>query len=86
VNFSKFSRKRFVVEALQITDENIAEVAELIGDLQHELESGTPFIVVDPTKIPHGHRVYVGHWLTRMGKNLRCYKPEIFASQFEAVK
>jgi hypothetical protein len=78
-----FTRKPFVVEAIQITEENIAELAPLVGELQSKDDE--LFIRLDKRIVPNIHRAYVGWWITRMEDNLRCYSAKIFEDQFEAA-
>jgi hypothetical protein len=78
---AKFVRKPFVVEAVEVTTENIAEIAELVGALR-ENENGTPYIHVDRRLVPNIYRVYPGFWLTKMGDHIRCYSKKIFKAQF----
>lgn len=76
-----FVRKPFEVQAVEITRENIAEVAKYVGDLK-EKDDGTPFILVDKRLVPNVFRVFPGFWMTRMGENVRCYSKKIFNEQF----
>jgi hypothetical protein len=76
-----FVRKPFSVEAIEITEDNIAELAPLIGALK-EKEDGTPYIQVDRKKVPNIYRVFPGFWMTKMDKNIRCYSNKIFHEQF----
>lgn len=82
--FNTYQRKPFVVEAVQITAENIEELAPMIGDYR-KLEDGTPYILVDSRLVPNLHRAYIGYWITKMGDNFRCYVQKIFEDQFEQV-
>ena len=81
MNFSTFVRKPFAVEAIEVTTENIAEVAKYVGDLR-EKEDGTPYVLVDQRLVPNVDRVYPGFYMTRMGENVRCYSKKIFREQF----
>lgn len=81
MEFKKFTRKPFIVDAIQITTENIADVAKHVGDLR-EKEDGTPYILVDGRIVPNVQRVYPGFWMTRIGENIRCYSDKIFTDQF----
>lgn len=81
MEFTTFVRKPFEVEAVEITTENIEDLAELVGTLKHK-ENGTPYIQVDKRLVPNIYRVYPGFWLTRMGDNVRCYSRRIFHDQF----
>lgn len=76
-----YTRKPFAVEAIEITEENIALLAPLLGELKEK--DGVPFIALDKRIVPNIHRAFIGWWVTRMDDNLRCYSPKIFEEQFE---
>lgn len=81
MEFTEFVRKPFVVEAIEVTPENIEYLAQYIGTLRWK-DDHTPFIAVDRRLIPNVYRVYPGFWMTRMGDNIRCYSKKIFMDQF----
>jgi hypothetical protein len=81
MDFTTFVRKPFVVEAVEITPDNIAEVAKHVGDLR-EKEDGTQYILVDRRLVPNVFRVYSGYYMTKMNENVRCYSRKIFREQF----
>ena len=81
MNFTTFVRKPFVVQAIEVTPDNISEVAKYVGDLR-EKEDGTPYILVDHRLVPNVDRVYPGFYMTKMGENVRCYSRKIFRDQF----
>jgi hypothetical protein len=83
MDFVTFVRKPFTVEAIEVTEENIAEIAEMIGSL-HYKENGSPYIQVNRRLVPNLFRIYPGFWVTRMGDsdNIRCYSKRIFNNQF----
>lgn len=81
MQFTRFVRKPFEVEAVEITPENIEEVAKLVGDLVKK-EDDTLFIQVDKDKVPNMFRVYPGDFLTRMDGSIRCYARKAFYDQF----
>jgi hypothetical protein len=81
MNFTTFVRKPFVVEAVEVTEENIAEISKFVGTLRHK-EDGTPYINVDRRLFPNIYRVYPGFWMTQMGDNIRCYSKQVFKKQF----
>lgn len=84
MEFTTYVRKPFEVEAVEITPDNIAEAAKIIGRLSITKE-GVPFIVVTEGKMTGKvERVWPGYWMTKMGKNIRCYSPQLFLSQFES--
>lgn len=81
MEYKTFIRKPFIIEAVEITEDNLEEAAEFIGTLRKK-DDGTPFIQVDRRLIPNIDRVYPGFWMTRMGYNIRCYSKRIFEEQF----
>ena len=81
MEFTTYVRKPFVVEAVEITAENINEVAKYIGDVR-EREDGTQYILVDRRLVPNVFKVYPGFFMTKMGENIRCYSRKIFREQF----
>lgn len=81
LTYLTYVRKPFTVEAVEVTRENIADVAPLVGTLV-ETSGGFPFIEVDPKKVPHVTRVFPGFFLTKMGKRVHCYSPKAFKAQF----
>lgn len=81
VEYMDFVRKPFTVEAVEVTRENIKELAKDIGILKKK-EDGTPFIQVNHRLVPNVFRVFPGYWVTRMGDNVRCYSRKIFFEQF----
>jgi hypothetical protein len=83
MEFQTYTRKPFEVEAVLITEENIAEIAPLVGELGYK-EDGSPFISVNPRLIGGKlWRVYPGFYLTKMGDAIRCYSRKSFARDFE---
>lgn len=81
LEFNDYVRKPFVVEAIEVTRENIDELAPYVGEL-HEKADGTQFIQVDRKKVPNVYRVYPGFYITRMDGKIRCYSRRIFPEQF----
>lgn len=81
MDFTTFVRKPFVVEAVEITTENIEEAAKYIGDVR-EKDDGTKYILVDQRLVPNVEKVYPGFFMTKMGENIRCYSRKIFNDQF----
>lgn len=81
MDFTTFVRKPFMVEAVEITVENISEIAPLVGKLRTR-EDGTPYIQVNRKVVPSVFQVFPGYWMTKMGDNIRCYSPTVFPKQF----
>lgn len=83
MDFIDFVRKPFRIKAVEITAENIEEIAKSVGDLRFkDDEPQTPFILVDPRLVPNVDRAYIGFFMTKMGDNIRCYSRRIFNEQF----
>ena len=81
LDFKNFVRKPFVVEAIEITRENIGACAEYIGDIR-ERDDGSPYIKVNRRLVPNVLNVFPGYWMTKMGDNIRCYSRKVFKEQF----
>jgi len=81
MNFNQYVRKPFVVEAVEVTEENLEEVAKFVGEVREKQGSGR-YIQVDRRIVPNVYRVYPGFFMTRMGDHIRCYNPKIFHEQF----
>lgn len=80
-SFVTFVRKPFLVTAVKITDENIDELAGLVGEVK-EKEDGTKYIALDRRVIPNIRKAYVGWWITKLDDNIRCYSPKVFSNEF----
>lgn len=78
---ARFIRKPFEVEAVEITDDNIEELATLIGEVKRT-DGGNAFIQVDRRLVPNLFRVYPGFWMTKIGDQVRCYSSRVFKEQF----
>lgn len=83
MEFASYRRQPFVVDAVQITEDNIYECAALVGEVVDEEDQIDPYIRINKRLVPNINRAYVGWWVTRMEDNLRVYSPKIFADSFE---
>jgi len=83
MEFITYVRKPFTVEAVEVTEENISEIAKYTGTLR-EKDNGQKFIQVDRRLVPNVFRIYPGFWMTKMDDNIRCYSRRIFTEQFTA--
>lgn len=85
MKFTSFIRRPFLVQAVEITPENITQVAKYIGDVR-DRDDGTKFILVNPRLVPTGERgitrVYPGYFVTKMGDNYRCFTRQDFKDLF----
>lgn len=81
MEFETYVKKPLPVEAVLVTKENIAEIAEMLGKLRHD-QDGEPYIYVDRRVVPIVFKVRPGFWFTKLGDTLRCYHPDTFAREF----
>lgn len=79
--FTTFWRRPFSVEAVEVTEENFDQIAEMTG-VKTEKPDGTPFIMVNRKVVPNVYRIYVGFWLTVMNDDLRAYSAKTFGEMF----
>lgn len=87
LEFSSFVRKPFTVDAVRITEANIAEIAEFVGEVRYlDEDQKKPYIHVNRRLVPNVLKVYPGFWMTRMGDNIRCYANKVFHEQFIEVE
>lgn len=73
-------RRPFVVQAVQITEENIDEVAALVGNVVER--DGKKYISLDRRLVPNIRKAYIGWWITKLDDNIRCYSPKVFEAEF----
>lgn len=83
MEFTTYIRRPFVVEAIQITEENIGEIALIIGELR--TKNDVPYIALDRRLVPNVTKAHIGWWFTKLEDNYRCYAPKLFAAQFQTV-
>jgi hypothetical protein len=82
LQYESFVRKPFMVEAVKVTEENIREISELVGNLKFDENTGAPYIVVDRKKVPNVYRVAPGYWVTKVNNKVRAYAEGSFRAQF----
>ena len=81
LEYTDFVRKPFIVKAVEITEDNIEEIAKELGQLKRK-EDDTPYISVRKGAVPNVSKVFVGWYMTRHGKRTHCYAPKVFFDQF----
>lgn len=85
----KYMRKPFYVRAVEVTKDNIDEVAEWCkGEIQFTQEDGRPkdaFIRVDVRRPAHERQTmaFFGDWVLYAGAGFRVYTAKAFAKNFE---
>src|SRR4051812_13843273 len=84
MDFENYIRKPFGVKAIEVTKENIHEIAAMVGKI-HYNDEGVPYIEVDKNRVPNIAQVWPGYWLTKTGNGkVRCYTRKVFNNQFVA--
>lgn len=81
MQFKTYVRKPFTVEAVEVTEDNIDEIAKMCGTIE-TTDRGDKFIKVDQEVVKNVTRVYVGFWMTKNGGSIRFYSKRIFTQQF----
>jgi len=85
----KFARKPFVVDAIQVTNENIHEVAKwCLGDVRESRLNGNETAQYIKVRIlrPLNERqtkAFVGDWILHGGTGFKVYTTKAFESTFE---
>lgn len=93
---SKFVRKPFEVEAVQVTAENLADVAtwcrgevrsDVIGRTETELtvETGSPYVKVTVARALNEKqtKAFVGDWVLKAGTGFKVYTTKAFTKSFQ---
>lgn len=75
-----YVRRPFQVQAFEITQDNIAELAPHVGELCDD--NGTPFIKSDKKKVGNNFKVWPGFFATVLKGHVRCYSRKSFFEQF----
>lgn len=83
MEYKTFVRKPFQVDVVQITEDNIDDCAELIGEVREE--DGVAYILVDRRLVPNVPRAHIGFYMTRMGRKTRVFSPKLFKEQFMPI-
>jgi len=83
MEFSQYVRRPFKVDAIEITADNIDEIADLgLGEVRESEKDGKPYISLNRRVVPNVARAYLGWWITKMDDNYRCYSPKAFKAQY----
>jgi len=77
---TNYVRRPFMVSATKVTEENITELAVLLGKLGTD-EHGQ-CIILDRRVVPNIKRAYVGWYITEVNDSYRCWAPEYFEQAF----
>jgi len=83
-----YQRKPLTVEAVQITEENLYEVAKWCeGDVRTHNITGKKFIQVDVLhpKDPKQTRASVGNWILKSEQGFKIFSDSAFKSGWERI-
>lgn len=91
MNVQQFSRKSFTVEGVQVTSENMAEVAEwckgsIYDDKRPENNTTDPRFIkvrVDNPLTERQTMAFVGDWVLFAGKGYKVYNDMAFRKSFD---
>jgi hypothetical protein len=88
INTEKFARKPFYVDAIQVTEENMQEVAKWCDGTVEGTDAGENFIKVRVHR-PLNERqtkAFVNDWILYAGSGYKIYTPKAFNHSFERVE
>jgi hypothetical protein len=87
LDYKTYTRKPFPIKAIQITEENIHEVAKFIGEVRHkDDEHSTPYILIDERIVQKVPKAYIGFWVTKVGEHYRCFTRRAFREQYDLAE
>lgn len=90
----QYSRKSFPVDAVRVTVENLAEVAEWCnGEIHEDTTSDNPTFHPQYVKVrvqnpltPRQTQAYVGDWVLYAGKGYKVYTNKAFIKSFTLIE
>lgn len=91
ITTEKYARTTFYVEAVQVTAENIEDVAKWCGgELKHETRQGRRLVQYIEVEVNNPmsekqKRAFVGNWVLKAGTGFKVYTEKAFRSCFYKV-
>lgn len=89
IKTEKYQRKPFVIDAVQVTEDNLTEVAEWCGGDVRTQGDGTKYIKVKvhSPKSLRQTMAFAGDWVlfAEVGTSYKVYTEKAFANSFESV-
>lgn len=81
----KYVRKPFEVDAVEVTEDNMQEVAEWCQGTVHDIPNGRPFIKVRVARALNERqtKAFVGDWVLYAGIGFKVYTKKAFNRSFE---
>lgn len=92
LEIQEFSRRSFDVEAVKVTEENMAEVARWCGGSIKRTGSHEKYVNVpvkqpsNPTKNRNLFRAFVDYWVLKSDTGFRVYTQSGFEAAFELAR
>jgi hypothetical protein len=89
MEFEEYVRRSFTIKAIQITEENIGDVAvyaNTVVRIDSKRWDGEPHILIlteHPNRQPQMHPLFIGDWATETDAGLQRYKDNRFRTTFE---
>lgn len=85
LEIARYVRKPFDIDAVQITEENIAEVAKWAGGDVRKDRENKPYIKIRVFQPKNSRQTkgYVGDWVLYAGTGYKVYTPKAFENSFE---
>lgn len=80
----QYQRKTFPVQAIQITPENIFEIAAWCGGVVYKSDR-LRISLKEVTPRPKMATAYVGHWILKTSQTFAVYSDKSFQHSFEPV-
>ena len=92
IETQQYARKTFIIEAVQVTEDNIEEVAEWCsGDVRQVVGKDTEIKRYVKVRVHHPlnerqTKAFVGDWVLYAGTGYKVYTPKAFAGCFIPMK
>lgn len=86
----EFTRRSFPVQAVEVTEENLKEVAQWCGGKVKTFHGETYIHVPvkmpnNPYKSPNPFKAFIGYRVLKSETGFRVYRPDAFEAAFEPV-
>lgn len=87
LEIQKYQKKPFVVDAIQVTDDNMAEVAQWCqGEIcSNESDGSYIFVRVHNPMNERQTKAFAGDWVLYAGRGYKVYRDRAMKSTFELV-
>lgn len=85
IESTRYVRKPFYIDAVQVTTENLEDIAKWVeSEVRHDVD-GTKYVKVRVHRPLNDRqtKAYVGDWVLKAGGGFKVFTPKAFASNFE---